>query len=82
MTIRLFNTLTRTKEEFVPLEPGVVKMYHCGPTVYDFATIGNHELYTDTELTETVLSPAPQRAGGLHRTGKVEPRGELLNAGR
>jgi cysteinyl-tRNA synthetase len=41
MTLRLFNTLTKTKEDFVPLEHTNVRMYVCGPTVYDFAHIGN-----------------------------------------
>lgn len=37
----VYNTLTRRKEEFVPLDPSRVRMYVCGPTVYDFAHIGN-----------------------------------------
>lgn len=41
MTLRMYNTLTRKKEEFVPLEPGKVKMYVCGPTVYNYIHIGN-----------------------------------------
>ncbi|GAA0380784.1 cysteine--tRNA ligase [Bacillus horti] len=41
MSIRIYNTLTRKKEEFVPLEPGKVKMYVCGPTVYNHIHIGN-----------------------------------------
>jgi cysteinyl-tRNA synthetase len=39
--IRFFNTLTHQKEKFVPIEPGHVKMYTCGPTVYDYIHIGN-----------------------------------------
>lgn len=39
--MRLYNTLTRSKEEFVPLEKGKVKMYACGPTVYNYIHIGN-----------------------------------------
>ncbi|WP_092921756.1 cysteine--tRNA ligase [Romboutsia hominis] len=39
--MKLYNTLTRTKEEFVPLEEGKVKMYVCGPTVYNYIHIGN-----------------------------------------
>ena len=39
--MKIFNTLTRKKEEFVPLEKGKVKMYVCGPTVYNFIHIGN-----------------------------------------
>ena len=41
MPLRLHNTLTRTKEDFVPLDPQNVRMYVCGPTVYDYAHIGN-----------------------------------------
>ncbi len=41
MSLQIYNTLTRKKEEFIPLEPGRVKMYVCGPTVYDFLHIGN-----------------------------------------
>jgi len=39
--LRLYNTLTRAKEDFVPIDPSRVRMYVCGPTVYDFAHIGN-----------------------------------------
>jgi cysteinyl-tRNA synthetase len=39
--LRLYNTLTRTKEEFRPIDPSNVRMYVCGPTVYDYAHIGN-----------------------------------------
>jgi cysteinyl-tRNA synthetase len=39
--LKLYNTLTRTKEVFRPLQPEAVRMYVCGPTVYDFAHIGN-----------------------------------------
>src|SRR5882724_10639074 len=41
MTLRLYNTLTRTKDVFKPVDPKAVRMYVCGPTVYDFAHIGN-----------------------------------------
>jgi cysteinyl-tRNA synthetase len=41
MPLRLFNSLTKTKEDFAPLDPRNVRMYVCGPTVYDFAHIGN-----------------------------------------
>jgi cysteinyl-tRNA synthetase len=40
-TLRLYNTLTRTKEVFTPVDPRNVRMYVCGPTVYDYAHIGN-----------------------------------------
>ena len=41
VTIRLHNSKTRTKEAFVPLDPENVRMYVCGPTVYDRAHLGN-----------------------------------------
>src|ERR1700758_1941505 len=41
MELRLYDTLTRDKRTFVPLDPNNVRMYVCGPTVYDFAHIGN-----------------------------------------
>lgn len=41
MTLRIYNTMTREKETFQPLVPGKVKMYVCGPTVYDYIHIGN-----------------------------------------
>lgn len=40
-TLRLYNTLTRTKQDFAPIDPSNVRMYVCGPTVYDYAHIGN-----------------------------------------
>ena len=39
--MKLYNTLTKQKEEFVPLHEGKVSMYVCGPTVYNFIHIGN-----------------------------------------
>ena len=41
MSLRLFNTLTKTKDDFAPIDAKNVRMYVCGPTVYDFAHIGN-----------------------------------------
>jgi len=39
--MKIYNTLTRKKEEFVPIVPGEAKIYACGPTVYNFIHIGN-----------------------------------------
>ena len=41
MALRIYNTLTRTEEEIVTLEPGKVSMYVCGPTVYSDAHVGH-----------------------------------------
>lgn len=48
--IKLFNTLTREKEAFIPLEPGKVGLYTCGPTVYDYAHIGNFRAFVFEDL--------------------------------
>ena len=41
MALRIYNTLTRKKEEFVPLTPGRVGIYVCGVTVYDYSHVGH-----------------------------------------
>ena len=41
MSLKLYNTLTREKQEFIPLDADNIRMYVCGPTVYDYAHIGN-----------------------------------------
>lgn len=53
--MELYNSLTRKKEEFVPLEPGKVKMYTCGPTVYHYAHIGNLRSYIMEDVLEKYL---------------------------
>ncbi len=51
----LYNSLTRTREEFVPNTPGKVSMYTCGPTVYHFAHIGNLRSYIMEDVLEKYL---------------------------
>ncbi len=51
----LYNSATRTREEFVPREAGVVTMYTCGPTVYHFAHIGNLRTYAMEDVLEKYL---------------------------
>jgi cysteinyl-tRNA synthetase len=53
--IRLHNTLSGRAEEFVPIEPGLVKLYTCGPTVYDDPHIGNWRSYVFEDLLKRVL---------------------------
>jgi len=55
MAIRLFNTLTRKKEAFRPLKGKTVTMYNCGPTVYDYAHIGNFKSYMLADLLRRFL---------------------------
>ena len=55
MTLQVQNTLTRRLEPFVPQEPGVVKLYACGPTIYDFAHIGNYRSFLAYDLVHRYL---------------------------
>lgn len=55
MNPRFFNTLTREVEEFRPIEPGRVRMYTCGPTVYNYAHIGNFRAYVFEDLLQRHL---------------------------
>lgn len=50
MSLRVYNTLTRTKEDFEPLVPGLAGLYCCGPTVYDHAHIGHAKLYVAVDV--------------------------------
>ncbi|MBU2559911.1 class I tRNA ligase family protein, partial [archaeon] len=51
----IYNTLSRKKEEFAPLREGEVKIYTCGPTVYDFAHIGNFRAYVFQDVFKRYL---------------------------
>lgn len=55
MTIRVFNTVTRKKEEFVPVNGKKVGMYACGPTVYDFFHIGNARIFITFDVIRRYL---------------------------
>lgn len=55
MSIYFYNTLTKTKEEFKPLEGNIVRIYTCGPTVYKDATIGNMKSYIFMDTLRRVL---------------------------
>jgi cysteinyl-tRNA synthetase len=56
MKLYLFNTLTRQKEAFTPIRPGEVGLYTCGPTVYNFAHIGNLRTYIFEDVLKRVLA--------------------------
>jgi cysteinyl-tRNA synthetase len=55
MSIRYFNTLTREESEFAPANPPAVSMYTCGPTVYNYAHIGNFRAYVFEDLLQRHL---------------------------
>ena len=53
--MKVYNTYTRRKEEFAPVEAGRVRMYNCGPTVYNYATIGNFRAYVFADVLRRAL---------------------------
>jgi len=55
MTLRLYNTLQRAAVPFEPLEPPIVRMYACGPTIYDFAHVGNYRSFIVYDLLRRYL---------------------------
>ena len=55
MTLQIYNSLTRKKEEFQPMHEGVVGMYVCGPTVYDNAHIGHAKVYVTFDVVNRYL---------------------------
>lgn len=55
MTLHIHNTLSGKKEEFKPLKPGAVSMYHCGPTVYDRVHIGNIRTFVMNDIIRRVF---------------------------
>src|SRR3989454_1055391 len=55
MVLRLYNTRTRKKEPFAPLPPGIVKMYVCGPTTYDYSHLGHARSYIDFDTARRYL---------------------------
>ncbi len=56
MTLRIYNTIARRKEDFIPLEAGIVKMYVCGVTVYDYCHLGHARAYVVWDMIRRYLS--------------------------
>jgi cysteinyl-tRNA synthetase len=55
MSLRIYNTITRRKEEFIPLKAGIVKMYVCGVTVYDYCHLGHGRAYVVWDMVRRYL---------------------------
>ena len=55
MSLKFYNTLTRAKEEFTPIDKDEVRMYTCGPTVYNYAHIGNLRAYVFADILHRTL---------------------------
>ncbi|MBR2350272.1 MAG: cysteine--tRNA ligase [Clostridia bacterium] len=63
--LRFYNTLSRTKEEFKPINPKFVTMYSCGPTVYNYAHIGNLRTYIFMDLVRRALRLSGYKIKGV-----------------
>jgi cysteinyl-tRNA synthetase len=74
MTLRLYNTLTRRLEEFLPLVEGRVTMYTCGPTVYDRAHIGNFRTFLVDDTLRRYLRGAGYRVTQVRNITDVDDR--------
>jgi cysteinyl-tRNA synthetase len=53
--LKIYNTLTRKKEDFIPLNPAEVTIYSCGPTVYDYFHIGNARSFVMSDIVRRYL---------------------------
>lgn len=76
--MKFYNTLSRKKEEFSPLSGNTVRMYSCGPTVYNFAHIGNLRTYIFTDLLRRALKAHGYKIKGVMNITDV---GHLLSDG-
>lgn len=76
--LKIYNTLTRQKEDFVPLKEGKVTMYSCGPTVYSYAHIGNLRTYIFMDIFRRVLKYDGYKLKGVMNITDV---GHLLSDG-
>lgn len=78
MNLKIYNTLSRKKEEFEPITPGEVRMYSCGPTVYNYAHIGNLRTYIFMDLLRRTLLYDGYKLKGVMNITDV---GHLLSDG-
>lgn len=76
--LKVYNTLTRKKEDFVPIDEKCVRMYSCGPTVYSYAHIGNLRTYVFMDLIRRVLRYDGYKLKGVMNITDV---GHLLSDG-
>src|SRR5437660_5483750 len=73
-TLRLHNTLTGTKDAFEPLEPGHVRMYTCGPTVWNFAHVGNLRAFLFYDLVRRHLHVSGYRVTHVMNLTDIDDR--------
>ena len=76
MSLKLYNTLTKSKDTFEPITPGKVGLYTCGPTVYNFAHIGNLRTYVFEDILKRVLTVSGY---DVHHVMNVTDVGHLVS---
>jgi cysteinyl-tRNA synthetase len=72
--MKLYNTLTRKKEALKPLKKGVISIYNCGPTVYDYPTIGNLRTYINVDLLRRGLEFEGLKANEVMNITDIEDK--------
>ncbi len=79
MALRLYNSLTRAKDDLVPNAPPKVSLYTCGPTVYNYQHVGNYRTYVFEDLlvrTLKLLGYAPYRVMNITDVGHLTSQGD------
>ena len=79
MALRLYNSLTRSKEDFVPLAPPKVGLYTCGPTVYNYQHVGNYRTYIFEDVlvrSLKLLGFQPKRVLNITDVGHLTSQGD------
>ncbi len=79
MPLRLYNSLTRTKEDFVPAAPPRVSLYTCGPTVYNYQHVGNYRTYIFEDILVRalqLLGYEPKRVMNITDVGHLTSQGD------
>ena len=75
--MKLYNTLTRQKEEFVPITPGEVKMYSCGPTVYNYFHVGNARPFIIFDLLRCYLEYRGYKVKFVQNFTDIDDKGRV-----
>ena len=82
MALKLYNTLTKSKEEFKPLHAGKVSLYTCGPTVYWTQHIGNLRTYIFEDILRKTLDVNIEIARGVMASGVGSALAMSLDVGK
>ena len=87
MALMLYNSLTRKKETFTPIQKGKVGIYTCGPTVYWFAHVGNFRTYVFSDILRRVLAYNGYKVNHImnvtdvgHLTNDSDDYGEFIDS--